>query len=286
MIDTLHNRHVRGISRMSLVVVAALALLPTALACTWTNLEPGLDLAECDTGPGGPVLHAPILILRIDPAQWQLRLLCADRDSDGQNRTARQWCREEGLVAAINAGMFATDYQTHVGYLKAGDHVQNTNINAYQSLLAFDAKADDTPRARVFDLDAAPLDSIRGAYETLVQNLRLIKRPGINRWSPQDRRWSEAALGEDRDGNILFIFSRTPFSMFDFNTILLGLSIDLVCAQHLEGGPEAQLYIGLPGHEQEHVGSFETGFLEKHTNKVAHRVPNVIGITRRVGAGD
>ena len=249
--------------------------------CGWTNLQPGLDLAECDCGPGGAVLQAPILVLRIDPNQWQLRLLCADRDTNGQNRTALEWCRAESLVAAINAGMFATDYQTHVGYLKSGSHVQNSNINNYQSLLAFDAVALDSPSARVFDLDVSSLDSLRGRYGSLVQNLRLIKRPGLNRWSQQNRKWSEAALGEDSDGNILFIFSRTPFSMFDFNKILLSLPIDLVCAQHLEGGPEAQFCIDLPGCERERVGSFETGFWEKHTNKRAHRIPNVIGVIPR-----
>jgi len=70
--------------------------------------------------------------------------------------------------------------------------------------------------------------------------LRLIKKPGINVWQQQDREWSEAAIGEDKEGRILLIFSRSSFSMYDFNKELLQSGIGIVAAQHLEGGPEAQ----------------------------------------------
>lgn len=272
--------------RMGLLVLASIALPPVAFPCTWTHLQPGLDLAECDPGTDPDYQEHPVIILRVDPSIWELRVVCAPRDSQGRNRTARDWCQQEELLAATNAGMFATDYQTHVGYLRSESYVQNTNINEYRSLLAIGANTPDDPDVRIFDLDVTSFEWIRNRYNTLVQNLRLIKRPGINRWSQQKKRWSEAALGEDGKGNILFIFSRVSTSMHELNAMLLALPLDLRCAQHLEGGPEAQLYIGVPGHEQEHVGSFETGFFEKNTNTMAHPVPNVIGIVRRGQSAD
>ncbi len=147
--------------------------------------------------------------------------------------------------------MFATDYRTHVGYLRAGDHVNNGRFNKYQSVAAFGPERTGLPRFRIFDLDAPGTrrEAILRDYSSAVQNLRLIKRPGENRWSRQKKAWSEAALGEDGAGRILFIFCRSPFTMYDLNHELLGLGIGLVAAQHLEGGPEAQLYV--------HVGETE-----------------------------
>ncbi len=64
----------------------------------------------------------------------------------------------------------------------------------------------------------------------------------------------------DQEGNILFIFSRTPFSMHDLNNILIELPIKIDCAQHLEGGPEASLFFDYDGLLMEQMGSYETGF--------------------------
>ena len=92
------------------------------------------------------------------------------------------------------------------------------------------------------DLDN-PGDKARLAdYGTVVQDLRLI-RAGQNVWEKQDRAWSEAAVGVDKQGRVLFIFCRTPHTMKDLNDFLLSLPLDLDTAMHVEGGPEASLSI-------------------------------------------
>jgi hypothetical protein len=111
--------------------------------------------------------------------------------------------------------------------------------------------------------------------------LRLIKRPGTNQWTRQSRKWSEAALGEDSSGRILFIFSRSPFTMHDLNEELLSAGIGLVAAQHLEGGPEAQLYFHVGKTEHEMFGSYESGFRENDSNGKAWEIPNVLGVRPR-----
>ncbi len=80
---------------------------------------------------------------------------------------------------------------------------------------------------------------------------------------------------------MLFIFTRSPYSMDDLCRELLALDIGLVAAQHLEGGPEAQLYVRLGSVEREWFGSFETSFRENDENEQAWPVPNVIGIRAR-----
>jgi hypothetical protein len=187
------------------------------------------------------------------------------------------------LVAAINAGMFAENRETHIGYLRFKSHVNNDNINNYQSVAAFDPKQAGLPEFRIFDLDDPDVGMKRllQDYASLVQNLRLIKRPGLNRWQQQDKRWIEAALGEDASGRILFIFSPTAYTMHDLNNELLNLGIDLVAAQHLEGGSQAQLYINAGGQELELSGSQGNSFHEEHGISVAWPIPNVLGVRPR-----
>ena len=93
--------------------------------------------------------------------------------------------------------------------------------------------------------------------------------------------WSEAALGEDSSGRALFIFSRSPFTMHEFNRKLLSLEIGLVAAQHLEGGPEAQLYLGIGNVTHEMFGSYETSFRENDGNTAPWPIPNVLGVRPR-----
>ncbi len=111
-----------------------------------------------------------------------------------------------------------------------------------------------------------------------MQNLRLIKHPGENRWKQQPKMWSEAALGEDKNGNALFIFCRTPSTMHDFNEHLLKLPINLVSAQHLDGGPPASFYLNCGGVVIRGMGSFESGFNEKTGSQKFWLLPHVIGV--------
>jgi hypothetical protein len=239
-----------------------------------------MDLAEFNVGLPAAVGDSSVVVLRVDPSRWDLRLCCATEEVDGRRMTAEQWCEQLGLVAAINAGMFATDYRTHVGYLRSGTHVNSATVNQYRSVAAFDPVDAGTPAFRIYDLDdeGSSLDAINEAYDSVVQNLRLIKRPGSNRWEQQEKRWSEAALGEDEQGRALLIFCRSPYSMHDLNSALLELPLGLVAAQHLEGGPEAQLFVRTGDSRIELVGSYESGFSESNDNRAAWPIPNVIGV--------
>lgn len=263
-------------------LVTMLLALNASASDPWQELAPGLELGRLATSRPSHLGDSTITIVRIDPERWQLEVHGID-DEAATRRTARQWSRDRGLVAAINAGMFDLDRRTHIGLLRSGERVNNPRVNHYRSVAAFDPRADGLPAFRIFDLDApgVSVDGIAADYASLVQNLRLIKRPGENRWSQQDRRWSEAALGEDRAGRILFIFCRSPFSMHDLNQELLGLDLELVAAQHLEGGPEAQLYLSSGGVELDLWGSYETAFMETDANAAAWPIPNVLGIRPR-----
>jgi hypothetical protein len=261
------------------VVLGLLAASPVARD-GWRELAPGLELGRF-AAPGADPERDGITVLRIDPDRWELDLHCASETDAVRGRSARRWCEELGLVAAVNAGMFETDRRRHVGYLRKGEHVNNGGVNDYLSAVAFAPRRDGLPRFRIFDLDEKPLTDVVREYASVAQNLRLIKRPGENRWSPQGRRWSEVALAEDGRGRALLIASRVAYCMHELNELLLSLPLDIVCAQHLEGGPEAQMYLRHGDLVFEMVGSYESGFHESEANTVARPIPNVIGVRPR-----
>jgi hypothetical protein len=265
--------------RFTLVLLAlAVGLaVPGSAAARWRTLEPGLDLGTFELPERD---GAKLTALRIDAAIWDVGVHCASEYGLDSGRTTREWCEALNLAAAINAGMYATDFTTHVGYLRNGKHVNSSHRNAYRSVAVLRPRREGLPPFRIVDLDApgTSMDSLVAQYGTVVQNLRLIKRPRENRWTPQPKRWSEAALGEDSKGRALFLLCSTPLSMHEFNEQLLALPLDLVCAQHLEGGPEAQIYIRTAKETRGYFGAFAEGGA---SGSFAWRVPNVLGIRRK-----
>jgi exopolysaccharide biosynthesis protein len=261
-------------------------LFPSAVQSfdDWTALTPGIEFRWLRVASATSSVEARIALLRIDPAKWQLSLACQKQVGDSTGRTAEQWAKKFRFVAAINAGMFNRDYLTHTGFLVNRGVVNSPHVNNYQSVAVFDPfdTAHSTP-FRIIDLDLPDISfsAIKKSYASCVQNLRLIKNPGVNCWQQQEKKWSEAALGQDKNGRILFIFSRSPFTMFDFNAVLLASDIGLVALQHLEGGPEAQLYIRIGKFKLDQFGSYETSFREDDGNGEAWPIPNVLGIRKK-----
>lgn len=277
------NRRFSGTLRcLTAVLLFSVAAGAPAIgaADAWKPLAPGLELGTFPARKLIAIGDARITVLRVDPAQWELAVMGSSWPGETGALSAKGWCEKHGFVAAINAGMYGADQKTHLGHLRSRGHVNNRHINRYQSVAAFDPKSGrDVPPFSLFDLDVpgVTLKRILADYATVVQNLRLIKKPGENRWAPDDRRWNEAALGEDRLGRALFIFTRTPFTMHDFNQALLSMGIGIVAAQHLDGGSVAQLYLKIGTVEVDLVGGYETAFGDSAGGS-GLPIPNVIGI--------
>jgi hypothetical protein len=249
----------------------------------WRSLEKGLELGEFETGRATLLGDGRIVILRIDPAHWQFKILSAKAFNYKGGLTTEEWSKRHNLSAVINAGLFLPDRATHAGHMKVDGDTNLGRSNGYQSLAVFSPLDGKAPRFRIYDLDSEKrnIKQLSQRYRYSVQNLRLIKRPGVNRWKPQQRRWSEAALGEDRKGRVLFIYSQTPFSMYELNKILLSLPIDLVTAQHLEGGREAQMHVRHGNFEKGFTSSIQHSFFEKELGISGWPIPNVIGVVPR-----
>lgn len=231
--------------RPILWLLLTVMIVPTCAVSVdiWRELEPGLELARFDSQTREPAEGGDLVVVRADPELWQPRLMLKSSLPDKRSRNLQDWCGEFDLTLAVNAGMYQADGSTHVGYCQDDGKVVNSHANDYLSACAIDPLDPEEPRFRIFDLDEVPLADITARYRTVIQNLRLIKRERENRWQSSTERWREVALAEDSTGNMLFIFCDTPWSMCDFNEILLNLPLDLVCAQHLEGSYPARLRV-------------------------------------------
>ena len=247
----------------------------------WQQIAEGLELGRFKVDEPSVAGDSTIVILRIDPKEWELCLVSTSEMDEPYGMTAKQWCDKYHLIAAINAGMFQKDHRTHLGYMKSRNHTNCSKRVKYQSVAAFDPLRPGLPPFRIFDLDQEDFDSVTARYGSVIQNIRMINRARENRWSVQPKKWSEVALGEDDQGRALFIFCRSPYPMHDLNRILLSLPIGLVCAQHLEGGPPASLYLQWDDEEVNLVGSFETVLTENDDNELEWPIPNIIGVVKK-----
>lgn len=254
-----------------------LALLLVATPSPWKALREGVEQAELTFDAK---TKATLHVVRIDPAKAELDFGLASREGGGK-RTASKWADERGYVATVNAGMFETDHVSNVGRLVAGTHQNNPAWkSAYQSALVFGPVKAGLPKAQVLDLDEPGAKELVAQYTSMVQNLRLIKSPGVSVWKKNGRAWSEAAIAQDQQGRLLFLFTRAPFQMAEWNEKLLALPLDVVRAFHVEGGPEASLSVHAGGVRSEWCGSYETGFTENDGNPEQWELPNVIGVKK------
>ena len=248
----------------------------------WQLIDDGLHICEFESPQKAIVGDSKILIIKIDPNLYSFKLLCAG-ELKHSNLTAKEWAQKYNLIGAINAGMFQADYLSNVGFMKNYNYANNSRINSkYFSVAAFNPKdSTNSEPFQIFDIDEESIENITNKYNSIIQNLRLVKHPSLNRWSQQDKKWSEAALGQDTLGNVLFIFARSPYSMHDLINILKSLPINIDRVQHLEGGPEASLYFSLNNRKIEKMGSYETAFSESDNNDHLWPIPNVIGYYKK-----
>jgi len=248
---------------------------------TWKELEPGLFFARIDAPVKSHVGDSRITILKIDPDYFNFKLVSA-KEKPEKNKTAEEWAKSEGLVAVVNAGMYRiSDFKTNVSYMKNYDFINNGSLSHDNSMLAFNRKTETVPKIQIIDLRYEDWEEWKYLYNSYIQGIRMIDCKQTNRWSQQDKRFSMVCIAMDKKGKVLFIFTRSPYSVHDFINMLLSLPLEIYNAQYLEGGPEASLYINTGSFEWKQFGSFETGFVEHDKNDIFWAIPNVIGITTK-----
>ena len=261
---------------------------PFAETHVWQELAPGLYLGMFDPKMRSKICNHKMVILKIDPKFHALRLLSAS-EYDGKPRTAKAWCDEFGLLAAINASMYQNvEPLKSTGYMRNDKHLNNAYINpAFGAFLCFNPVETSLAEVQIVDRRIQKdWNRVIKGYKTVVQNYRMISDGKKVGWPQRGEIYGSAAIGMDKNNHVLFILSRSPFSTHDLIHILLSLPIHIRSAMYVEGGPEATLYMRVHDKEMTFVGTCEADTSESEAFKSLQRIPNVIGVVKRKGAAD
>jgi len=249
----------------------------------WQQLERGLEIGEFAAQQRSDTGDSVIRVLRIDPQHFELRLMNASATEKGRALTAREWCRQFGLVAAVNASMYQQDYRTSVSLMRTRGHINNARLSKDMAILAFDRLTPDVPAVKIIDRECEDFSKWEGRYGTLVQSIRMLSCTGKNVWSPQPQKWSTAAIAVDRQGRVMFIHARSAYSTHDLINILRRLPLNIERALYTEGGPQAQMYVNGAERQWEFVGQVESSLSNTATVSIALPIPNAVGVVRKAG---
>ena len=264
-----------------LVLQAILSGKAGGEADPWREIEDGLMTGEFEPMPDPGASAAKILVIKVDPRKFAFRLMAA---SEHANRkwSVKEWCERNQLIGAFNAGMYAKDGFTSVGFMKNFKHVNNGRLNKYNAVLAFNPVDASVPEIQIIDRECQDFASLKGKYQTFVQSIRMVSScDRQNVWSQQATGWSTLALGLDKNNKVLIIFCQQQISVHDLIDMLLKLPISLHNAMYLEGGPQASLYLATPKAAIERHGSWEATGDGRNAIQVSWPIPNVIGIVRK-----
>ena len=247
----------------------------------WQKLSEGLELGFFHSPLPSETGDSMIRILRIESARYKLRLFNASASENGRPLSAKEWCRKNGLVAAINASMYQADLKASVSLMRTKSHINNPRLSKDMAILAFDRHSPNVPLVKIIDRQCEDFKTWGKKYKTLIQSIRMISCKGKNVWAQQTQKWSTAAIAVDHLGRVLFIHVGSFYSTHDLINILKKLPLDIDRAMYVEGGPPAQLYINIGTHEHEFVGNYKIDIEENMNALFSRPIPNVVGISLR-----
>jgi uncharacterized protein YigE (DUF2233 family) len=283
----MRNRIAKYIYFSMMLILMGVMLLPGEISHSqigvWEKVDEGLlvgTFPAVKSAGNADADDSKISVVKIDPHYYKFKLLCASEKGHGP-MTAKDWCKTYNLTAAINAGMYQADNLTSVGYMKNFSHINNPRVGKDNTVFAFNPADSALPGAQIIDRKCQNYSALKTKYQSQFQGIRMIAEPRKNVWDERPDEWSVACLGTDSQGNILFIFSETPFSVHQFIDILLDLPIGISKAMYLDGGAVAQLYLSKGKVEIDKVGLYESVLTAGISRSVTTPIPNVIGIVKR-----
>lgn len=263
------------------VNLCGLLLAGTACRCAaldWQELESGLQFTSVAPSQEEES-PASIDIVRIDPALFRFSLHSASQDG-GMPHSILDWAEQEELVLAINASMYLPDHVTSTGYLRYGSHSNNPRIHSkFGAFFVAEPDHADLPQAAILDRERDSWEEKLPHYTLVAQNYRLIDTDGKVLWLPGGPANSIAAIGQDREGHILFIHCRTPMSGEAFAAALLERPLALRSLMYVEGGSQAAMLVRCAKLSRLWLGQSSASFLRPLENSLT--LPNILGVRRR-----
>jgi uncharacterized protein YigE (DUF2233 family) len=169
--------------------------------------------------------------------------------------------------------------------MKNFKHYNNSKLRGgYSAMLAFNPKPGvKVPLVKIIDMYLDNWQLWRFSYNTYLQSIRMIddKHQPVYWQKNPNMKSSMTVFAVDKDGNVLFVFTRSPYSANEMTDMLLSLPLNVHNAMYLDGGPEASFYLNHNGYKVEKVGCYVSTTFEKDDNDHFWEIPNIIGIRKR-----
>lgn len=210
-------------------------------------LAPGRSEAATAHEEANPIDSSPerqeLVVVRVEPGKTTFELHLASRT--GQAHTLEEWADMEHLALATNAGMFLPDHLTHTGYMRYSDHINNNRVvnNFGAFFVAVPKRGSKLPPAAILDRHVDNWEQLLPQYNLVMQNYRLIDEKKNPTWPADDKKMVISALGQDKQGRILFLFCPVPMNGNEFARTILDLPLDVTRLLYLEGGSPAMLLL-------------------------------------------
>lgn len=250
----------------------------------WNQLDKGIWYAEYKAIRKSKISDSKISVIKINPSNYNLELKITTQ-TDSIFRTLPEWCEKESYVFGINAGMYSlVNKFKATGFMRNGNYINNSVFkDAFNALLAFNPKSLDLPKIKIIDLVNQKYEDYSAEYQCYVQSIRMIDNDGkAVYWNSKSKlSCSMTLLAIDKKGNILFLFTRSPYKPNEMIDFMILSNLQIQTAMYLEGGPEASFYINLPDTAFGKFGSYVSQTYPTDKNDEFKKMPNIIGIKQK-----
>jgi len=250
----------------------------------WRMLQKGLSYLEIDAPEKSILNDSKLFILKASPLLCTFQVLSSSENKK-QNKPANIWAKEFGMNVIVNAGMFnMSNGRTNKGYLKNYTHFNNSRVNGkYNVMMAMNPLKESDTSMVITDMTCRNWEALRLNYHTLCQGMRMIDGGGTAlTWDKRPGQFCSMVIGAtDTEGNIYFLFTRSPYTHQQVIGYLIRLIPTIRTTVYLEGGPEASLYVQTGDTVISKFGSYVSKTYPNDNNDHFWKIPNVIGIRLR-----
>ncbi len=249
----------------------------------WIELAKGMDYCETDAPIVSPINDSKITIVKINPNYFDFFLVTATEHKK-KSRPADIWADTFGFNMVVNAGMYdLANGLINRGYMKNYGHYNNQQVNpAYNSMIALNPVDSSRAAMTILDLKCHPWENVKKDYHCYAQGMRMIDCDGeALGWNKRKQSCSMLVAALDPEGNIYYIFARSPYTHNEMISFMKGFPFKLTNAIYIEGGPETSLHIDINGHCIQKTGSYVSQTYAKDDNDHFWDLPNVIGIRQK-----
>lgn len=205
----------------------------------WKTLQTGLEKRRIDLHGDQNQLIESLHILRL--SQNLFRLDVAYSESP---KNLEDWRKEMNALIAVNGGYFRVENEK---YIPNGLTIIDGNSlgSSYENFGGMVAINDYGAEVRwLVDKPYSPAEELRAALQSFPM---LVKPGGILGFSAENEdnlRARRTVIGQDRDGNLLFIITpKGYFTLHQLSAYLTKSDLNLDIALNLDGGPSSGMAI-------------------------------------------